>query len=150
MKKGSIYIIIIFFVSLLIPQIHRICSNHSIILLHPFPFGFDSKGLPISISLQWYLKEIGEILGTTGLFLCVCVVLKPVENHLKEVKWIGHNGLLIFVTMWRRIFYIVTAGYVFDLIHYLTSYRHSESFFLITNAVFLFWTGWYIYKAYKK
>lgn len=149
MKKAAFRSVITFFIGCILPQIHRAFAR-PIVRINPFHYGVDRDGKELIIFLQWYVKDIGEALSFTAMMMTICFILKPIEKHLKEAKWVGHNSMMIFVKMWYRVFTVVIVISILDLIHYLLSYRHSEWFFLISNGIFLFFTVYYIYKAYRK
>jgi len=143
MRKSVKTTLILFFLSVFFNTAHRAFSSNQTI--HPF---FYNKELAISIA--WYAKHICELVSFTLIMCCVCFVLKPVEKHLQEAQWIGHNSLLVFVKVWHRIFTLIVIISLLDLLHYVASFRQTEWFFLIQNAIFFILTGYYLFKAYKK
>lgn len=144
MKKSVKTTLILFFLSVFVNTIHRAWQSDTTII-HPFIY---EKG--IAISVAWYTKHICELLSYTLFVLCVCYILKPVEHHLQDVKWVGHNALLVFVKVWHRIFWVVVITSCLDITHYLLSFRQTEWFFLIQNLIFFLMTGYYFFKAYRK
>lgn len=144
MKKSVKTTLILFFLSVFVNTIHRVWQSDTT-MLYPFFYKKD-----IAIPISWYSKHICELLSFTLIMLCVCYILKPVEHHLKEVKWVGHNALLVFVKVWHRIFWVVVIISLLDLLQYIISFRQTEWFFLIQNAIFFLMTGYYLFKAYKK
>lgn len=143
MKKSVKTTLILFFLSVFVNTIHRAFNSQELI----YPFIYE-KEIPISIA--WYTKHICELVSFTLIMLCVCYILKPVEKHLMEVKWVGHNALLVFVKVWHRIFWVVVIISLLDLVHYIISFRQTEWFFLIQNGIFFLMTAYYLFKAYKK
>lgn len=143
MKKSVKTTLILFFLSVFINTLHRAFNSQELI----YPFWYEKE---IAISVAWHTKHICELLSFTLMMLCVCYVLKPVEHHLQDVKWVGHNALLVFVKVWHRIFWVVVVISLLDLLHYIISFRQTEWFFLIQNGIFFIMTGYYLFKAYKK
>jgi hypothetical protein len=143
MKKNVRTTLVLFFLSVFVNNFNRVFSSPEIIT--PFPFDKD-----VSISVAWYAKHICELLSFSLLMLCVCFILKPVEEHLKTVQWVGHNSLHTFVKVWHRIFWVVFLVSGLDLVHYILAFRHIEWFFLIQNGLFFLLTIFYLFKAYRK
>ncbi len=143
MKKQVTKTLVLFFVSVLVNSIDRAFQSEEMIA--PFMYADDIK-----ISIAWYAKHICELLSFSILMLCVCSILRPVEKHLNEVKWVGHNAMYVFVKVWHRIFFIVFIVSCLDLVHYIISFRQLHWFFLIQNGFFFIMTSIYLFKAYKK
>lgn len=139
----KIWAIILFFLSCFLPQFYRLFNTKPARILHPFFLKKD-----ITISKAWYIKDICEALSFSFLMLTICFILKAVERHLEEVDWRGSNKMLAFTKTWHRIFYVVFITSIFDLAHYLISFKQTEWFFLILNGFFLFLTAYYIYRLY--
>ena len=143
MKKQVTRTLLLFFISVLVGNLNRAFNSSEMIA--PFTVKPD-----IQISIAWYAKHVCDLLSFSLLMLCVCSILKPVENHLKEASWVGHNAMYVFVRVWHRIFLIVFIVSCLDLVHYIISFRQMEWFFLIQNGLFFIMTSFYLYKAYKK
>lgn len=143
MKKAVRSTLILFFASIIVNNLHRVFANEQMIT----PFVLEKE---ISISVAWYAKHICDLLSFSLLMVCVCSILKPVEKHLRDAKWVGHNSMFIFVRVWHRIFFIVVVVSVLDLIHYFISFRQTDWYFLIQNGFFFIMTSYYLYKAYRK
>lgn len=150
MKKYTIRTVATLIVSWVLPHVHRLWNNMPIEKITPFYFGRGKTGKPLEISVQWYVKDIGDLLSFSLLMLTVVMILFPVIKHLKEVKWVGHNQLLIFVTLWHRLFLIVLVSSVFDLIHYLIAFRQVEWYFLILNGGYVVMSIYFIQKLWKR
>jgi hypothetical protein len=143
MKKSVKITLILFFLSVFFNTAHRAFTSNE--MIHPFIYNKE-----VAISIAWYSKHICELVSFTLVMSCVCFILKPVERHLQEVKWVGHNSILVFVKVWHRIFTLVVIISLLDILHYVISFRQTEWFFLIQNAIFFILTGYYLFKAYKK
>jgi len=143
MKKHLRNTLILFFASVLVNNFHRIFSSGD--MIYPFPMEPEIK-----ISIAWYAKMVCDLLSATLFTMCICAVLKPVEKHLHEVTWVGHNAMYVFVKVWHRIFFIVAVVNGLDLLHYIISFRQTNWFFLIQNGFFFTMTSYYLYKAYRK
>lgn len=143
MKKHLRNSLILFFGSVLVNSLHRAFTDSG--MIYPFPWEPD-----ISISIAWYAKHISELSSAILFTMCICAVLKPVEKHLNDVSWVGHNAMYVFVKVWHRIFFIVAVVNGLDLLHYLISFRQTNWFFLIQNGFLFLMTAIYLYKAYRK
>jgi hypothetical protein len=143
MKRNVTISLTLFFLSVFINNFNRAFSSDELIN----PFIFEKE---IEISIAWYSKHICELVSFCLLMLCVCYVLKPVEKHLMEVEWPGHNSILTFVKVWHRIFWVVAVTAILDVVNYFLTYKRCQEFFLLQNAIFLIMTGYYLFKAYKK
>lgn len=143
MRKSVKITLILFFLSVFFNTAHRAFKSQE--MIHPFIYKKE-----VYISVAWYAKHICELLSFSLIMCCFCYILKPVEKHLQEVKWVGHNSLLVFVKVWHRIFVLVVIISLLDIVHYIASFRQNEWFFLIQNAIFFILTGYYLFKAYKK
>jgi len=142
MRKATIRSLTLFFLSVIVNNLHRGWQSNTPI--HPFFIG------DTAISIGWYTKMLCEMLSFSLLMLCVCAILKPVEKHFETVQWVGHNALFIFVKVWHRIFWVVVVISGLDIFHFLLSFRQTEWFFLIQNGVFFLMTSYYLYKAYRR
>lgn len=143
MKKYVFLSLSLFFLSAFLNNLYRIFNSDEII--KPF---FLKKELEISVA--WYAKHVCELLSFSFLMLCICSILKPVRNHLKNSNWLGHNSIYVFTKLWSRLFCTVVWISLFDLLHYIIAFRQLEWFFLIQNALFFLLTSYYIFHAYKK
>ena len=143
MKKTTYTTLFFFFASVLVNNANRAWSSTE--LINPFVL---ERGIEISIA--WYAKHIAELSAYILFMLCVVSILRPVENHLQKVQWIGHNYMLTFVSVWHRIFVVTTWIGGLDLFHYLIAFRQWDNFFLIQNLVFFILTSYYLWKAYKQ
>jgi len=136
--------IALFCIACFAPQVYR-TFNSNPVMIHPFYFMPET-----AISVAWYLKDIGEMISYSVIMFIVTLVLKPIESHLEDVKWSGHLGLLSFVKLWHRFFFVIFVISVFDLGHYVLAFKQSEVFFLVLNGFFVVLTGRYAYKIYRK
>lgn len=143
MKKHLRNSLALFFASVLVTNLHRPFTSGEMI----FPFPLEPE---IKISIAWYAKMICDLVATMLFTMCICAVLSPVEKHLKEVTWVGHNAMYVFVKVWHRIFFIVAVVNGLDLLHFMISFRQTNWFFLIQNGFFFIMTSYYLYKAYRK
>lgn len=143
MKKSVRTTLVLFFLSIFINNLNRAFSSAE--MINPYPLKTD-----IAISVAWYAKHICELLSFSLLMLCICFILKPVEEHLKTVQWVGHNSLHTFVKVWHRIFWVVFLVSGLDFIHYILAFRNIEWFFLVQNGFFFLLTTFYLFKAYRK
>lgn len=150
MKKYTIRTVVTLSLSWVIPMLYRLWNNSPIEYIHPFLYGTGKDGNPLRISIQWYVKDIGELISYSLVMLTVCMILIPVIKHLQEVKWVGHNGLLIFVTVWQRLFQIIFWASVFDLIHYIIAFRQIEIYFLILNGFYFLLSFYYLFKLWRR
>lgn len=150
MKKYTIRTISTLIIGWVLPHIHRLWNNKPIEKITPFLFGKGKDGKPIKISVEWYVKDIGDLLSFSLLMLTVVMILIPVIDHLKKVQWHGHNQLLIFVTLWYRLFLVILVSSIFDFIHYMVAFRQIEWYFLILNGGYVIMSTYFIQKLWKQ
>lgn len=143
MKNHVIFTLTLFFLSIVLNSVYRAFPSDEII--HPF---FLNKSIPISIA--WYAKHLSELFSFSMLMWCFCRILTPIEKHLEDSIWIGKNGLYVFVKMWHRVLWVVAITSVFDIVHYVISFRQFQLFFLIQNTIFFVVSIHFIFKAYYR
>jgi hypothetical protein len=143
MKKNVYTTLLLLFFSIFVNSLNRAFNSGEII----YPYSLEPT---IPISIAWYAKHVCELISFSLLMLCVCFILRPVEKHLSEVKWVGHNAIFVFVKVWHRIFWVIFFTSILDTINYLISFKQAEWFFLIQNGLFLIMTSYYLYKAFRK
>ena len=133
--------------SCLLPHVHRAFNSIGERVITPFYF---DKSLEISIG--WYVKDIGDLLSYSLQMLMVCYILIPVKNHFEEVVEDGKNfnKLLIFVTMWLRLFQTIFVTSLFDLLHYIIAFKHIQIYFLTLNGIYFFVSVYFIRKIIWK
>jgi len=142
MKKPIAKTLLLFFLSVIINNAHR--AWRSAEMIQPFLIN------DLQISVAWYAKLLCDMISFTLIMMCICFVLQPVESHMKNSEWKGHNAIYIFVKVWHRVFWVVVVISVLDIAHYLLSFRQTEWFFLVQNGIFFIMTSYYLYKAYRK
>ena len=141
MKQKLFVSLFLFLSASILPHAHRLWNNRPIVKFNPFPLSPDT-----TISHQWYVKDIGDQFGFILLMALVVYVMGIVIEHLKNYDWHGHNFVLEFARVWRRVFYVVLLISIFDLLNYLLSFRQSERIFLIENLLYWLLSGYYLYK----
>lgn len=104
----------------------------------------------IETSVGWYWDYLGDLSSFAFLMLAVVLILQPVYYHFKALSTNTYQHLYVFTKMWHRVFWVIFVTSILDIIHYVLAARQIEQFFLIENGIFLFMTGYFIYKAYRK
>lgn len=137
--------LLLFAMACLLPNLHRGFAIFGQNRLTLFPYAQQE-----AISVQWYVKMLGGMLSFSCTMFLITTILGPVQRHLQGAKWIGHNSLLAFVVMWRRIFIVVAATSLVDAIHFILAFQRFEWLFLLQNGLFFLLTFIMIYKAFTK
>lgn len=145
MKRFVIKTVSLFFLSIITANAHRIFNASPIDIIHPFIL---QKSLPIS--KHWYYLFLGELISYSCVWLWVCFTLKPIINHLQNIKWNGNNPYLVFLTLWYDIFWVCFYASILDILHYLISFKRIWWWFIIQTTVFLFISIFFICKSYYK
>lgn len=141
----QIITILLFLIGCVIPYAHLYFSTKNVI--YAYPFYFEPT---IKISVQWFIKDISEILSPAFLFLVVCRVLMSILKHFEfaNYTWQVKSKILLFIIIWQRIFLTLSIFYFLDAIHYIGFFKQSSVFFLVSNAIFFILTSYYFYKLY--
>ena len=146
MRNTIIKSISLFFISSILPNVHRFLNNeHKMIMLKPFYIQVD-KG----ISLAWYLKDIGELISFTLLSWVVCIILKAIEKYLRKERVMEYERMIVFIKLWREIFYVIFISSVLDFGHYMVAFKRAEWFFLIQTFIFFLMSCYYIFKSFYR
>lgn len=134
-------------VSCILPHIHRAFNSVAGDIIHPFYFDKE-----VEISIGWYVKDIGDLLSYSLQMLMICYILIPVKKHFEEVLEDGKSfsKLLIFVTMWLRLFQTIFVTSVFDFLHYMIAFKHIQIYFLTLNGVYFLFSIYIIRKLWKQ
>lgn len=144
MKKQTIISVSLFLLAALLPNVHRMLNNEHIYKFHPFPFS------NMEISLQWYVKDLGDLFSYSLVMLLVLFLLRVVEKHLEGEQWKGHDKILSFIKVWERVFNITFIISIFDIAHYLLSFKQTEWLYLVMNGIFWIMTCYYLFKLKKR
>jgi len=143
MKQSVAKSLFLFFLSIICQSVYRAFPSDEMIA----PFFLKPE---IHISIAWYAKHLSDLFGFSLLMFCVVFILRPVEKHLQNSEWVGHNAMLTFVKLWHRIFFVVAITGLMDIVHYAISFKQTQWFFLVQNAIFFLMTFYYLFKAYRK
>lgn len=143
MKKSVANSLILFFLSIICQSVYRAFPSDE--MIRPFMLKPD-----IEISVAWYAKHLSDLFSFMLLMFCIVSILRPVEKHLQDSRWVGHNAMLTFVKLWHRIFFVVAITGALDIVHYFISFKQTQWFFLAQNGVFFLMTFFYLFKAYRK
>jgi len=141
MRRATILSVVLFLLAALLPNIHRVLNNVKMEKLHPFPLDRS-----VGISAQWYIYDIGQAASYMLIMWLVVVILRAVENYIENKESPVPRGFLSFVKVWERVFTVTLIISIFDIIHYLISFRHTEWLYLVMNGVFWIMSCHYLFK----
>ncbi len=145
MKKFVQRTIVLFFLAIIVANMHRIFNASKIEYIKPF---IAYPNMPIS--KHWYWLFIGELVSYSFVWLWVCFTLNPVINHLKDINSISTRPYLVFLTLWHNIFWVCFFASVLDTLHYLIGFKMISWWFIVQNSVFLIISSCLICKSYFK
>lgn len=143
-KKDAIFTVTMFCLSFMLPHLHRAFAGHGTQRLQLFPLNDEA------VSVQWYVKFIGEQVSYIMLLLLCCRVMIVAARHIANSPWNGRNITLDFVHMWVYVTGIVVVFSAIDLVHYLLAFRRIEWLFLAQNGLFVLLATLKIYATFKR
>lgn len=109
--KKAIFILLV--LSWILPMVHRALNNYP---STPIYFLYTKT----TTDLQWYVLDISQM---------VAVILIFIAFALYVISDINRDGSILILIL------TLTLNQVLDIVHYVLWFKHSESFFLIENAI---------------